>query len=268
MSGSSSSPSPSPSDPDREAHEDLPPGCTLSYSAGSTRIDPFAYRVLDPTEDRLADLLTAFPALAAALGDTPPVALLAYPARVFASLPRAITVDTYLSGRTFARGLQLAARLDRAAILVSQPLIAWRLLADYAERWSEWPRHLIVILGGYACPRSLEEAIVSIVPSGRDRVSFLFGYGAAEVGAGCLLGSERTPEGNVLYHPADPRVRPEIRGGELCLIATRGREDEEPVVARTGDSAESTLGGWLRSSSSVTIRTSGQTDPIASEIRW
>ena len=224
---------------------DLVPGDVLSYSSGSTQTGPEGFRKLVPGRRSMLDAAAGrWPELLDVLGERPVLFLNAYPAAIGAFTP-GITVDTYLSPRVFSRALQLGRAADHPVILLGQPLfLADALLRHVAGGWS-FPKVLMIWCGGYVMPRSLERMLVALVEPHVERFVLVQYFGAAEVDAGCLMARERTPTGELIYHPRDD-VEPSLDGDRLLLTlrAANGRllADRFPtgdLARRHGDD------GWV-----------------------
>lgn len=176
-------------------------GDILSFSAGNPVDGGLSYRTVPKGPDKVGQALAGNPALAAVIAGRLPMIVGCYPA-FLGFFPSAIFVDTYLRPSVFERALRLAANEALAPILVSQPLIIADLLRRGAAAVSLHARPLIVAMGGYACPWGLEQHLQTLLPEGS---VILHGYGMAEVGFACLLGT-RQACGQVVYRLVDPDV--------------------------------------------------------------
>ena len=122
---------------------------TLTYSAGSRSRDPSKYRIVSPIEGLLSSIMQHAPDLIEIVEKAPPLVIQAYPATLDARKvgPR---LDTYCHVPTAIRALQLANQRSRAALLCATPLLAARVVFEYAERHSAFPPHMLLAVGGYA----------------------------------------------------------------------------------------------------------------------
>ncbi len=232
---------------------DLKPGDVLSYSAGSTRTDPLGFRKLrtpsslQGTRPALDNMLAVaggrWPEFLAALGERPVLFINAYPASLGA-FSYGITVDTYLSVRTLSRALQLASAGDHPVILLGQPLVVADAFLRHVAADYPLPETLMLWVGGYATPRSLERMLESLLAPRLRQIFIVHYFGAAEVDAGCLTARQRNAEGELIYYPRDD-VEPVLDGGDLLL--TLRSPDGEPIVERfrTGDRARRHGEGWV-----------------------
>lgn len=214
---------------------DLAPGDVLSYSAGSTQTGPEGFRKLRARPGLLQAALARWPDLAAPLTGRTPLVINAYPAAVGAT-SAGITVDTYLSPRVLSRALQLAAAADRPAILLGQSLFLADALLAHVRADRPLPDALLLMVGGYTTPRSLEQMLRGLLAPRVRHAEILQGYGVAEVDAGCLMARARDAAGRLVFVPR-PDVDVELLGEEL-LLSLRGPGGERVVDRwRTGDSA-------------------------------
>lgn len=227
------------------------PGDVLSYSAGSTQTGPFGFRKLHPvptgpTTSRGKMLDAAgqrWPDLLEDLGEGNLLFVNAYPASV-GTFSFGITVDTYLSPRVLTRALQLGRVRDHATILLGQPLFVADALLRHTAAGRPLPRTLMLWVGGYAMPRSLERMLESLLAPHVEKLLVLQYFGAAEVDAGCLMARERNAEGELVYYPRED-VQPDVDGDHLLLtlLATDGKPGVDRF--RTGDRARPCGDGWV-----------------------
>lgn len=190
-------------------------GCILSFSAGSPVGNSLSYRIVPQEGDKVGQALAINPALAALIAGRIPLVVGCYPA-FLGFFSSSVFVDTYLRPSVFERALRLAANEDLAPVLVSQPLIIADLLQRCAAAVRLHTKPLIVAMGGYACPWGLEKHLMSLLPQGS---VILHGYGMAEVGFACLLGT-RQDSGEVAYRLVDPDVEVSLQGGLLGFSKT------------------------------------------------
>lgn len=222
---------------------DLYPGDVLSYSAGSTQTGPDGFRKVRGGGNLLAPAARLFPELMSVLAGPPALLINAYPATTGTYAP-GITVDSYMSPRIVSRALQLGAVEQRPVILAAQPLFAADALLRHIAAGFQLPASMLLCVGGYVLPRSLEQLLREELAPRLRALAILQLYGAAEVDAACLIGRDRDADGALLYHPR-PDVEPSLLGEELLL--TLRAADGAPVIEgfRTGDSARQTPRGWL-----------------------
>lgn len=148
----------------------LNPGDVLSYSAGSTQTGPFGFRKLRPSAERpdrvpsrgrmLDTAAQRWPELLEALGDGTILFINAYPASV-GTFDFGITVDTYLSPRVLTRS---------PTILLGQPLFVADALLRHVAAGYPLPETLMLWVGGYALPRSLERMRESLLAPHVDKL--------------------------------------------------------------------------------------------------
>ncbi|MGH8493916.1 MAG: hypothetical protein ACRERR_12560 [Moraxellaceae bacterium] len=190
------------------------PGEMLSYSAGSTQTGPDGFRKVNRAGLPLLGLLRSlFPQVHAPFGERLPLVLNAYPASV--GFPNdGLLVDCYLSFRTASRALQLAARENMPVLILGQSLFVAELLQRHRAQGFAWPDAIIALVGGYHTPLSLEQVLKSCLAPLQVSLSFVHGYGAAEVEAGMLFANERNALGQLRYYP---------RGADICISAPEGR---------------------------------------------
>lgn len=221
---------------------DLAPGDILSYSAGSTQTGPEGFRKLLPRPGMLGAAFKRWPDLAAPFAGRTPLFINAYPASI-GVVRAAASVDTYLSPRVLTRALQLGAVTGSPVMLAGQSLFLADALLGHVAAGHALPGSMLILIGGYQTPRTLEQMIVELLAPHVPRLSILQGYGVAEVDAGCMIARARDASGRLVFHPRED-VTAELDGDEL-LLTLRG-DDGQIVVDRwrTGDSAERTGDGW------------------------
>lgn len=190
-------------------------GSILSFSAGNPENDRLSCRVVDSAADKIMQVVSKNSTLEGVIAERLPLIVGCYPA-FLGFFPSAVFVDTYLRPSVFERALRLAANEDWAPVLVSQPLIIADLLQRCAAAVRLHTKPLIVAMGGYACPWGLEKFLMSLLPQGS---VILHGYGMAEVGFACLLGT-RQHSGEVAYRLVDPDVEVSLQGGLLGFSKT------------------------------------------------
>lgn len=221
---------------------DLAPGDILSYSAGSTQTGPEGFRKVLPRPGMLAAAFERWPELAAPFADRTPLFINAYPASIGA-VRSAASIDTYLSPRVLGRALQLGAVTGSPVMLTGQSLFLADALLGHVAAGRALPTSMLLIVGGYQTPRTLEQLLVELLAPHVPRLAMLQGYGVAEVDAGCMVARARDAGGRLVFHPRRD-VTPELDGEEL-LLTLRG-DDGRIVVERwrTGDAAARSGDGW------------------------
>lgn len=223
--------------------DELAPGDVLSYSAGSTQTGPYGFRKVRPRGNLLSAVAERWPDVLTAIGRRTPMLINGYPAAV-GNLAGAINVDTYLSARVMSRALTLAHVQNHPAILVGQPLFVAHALIEHLAAERPLPDTLLVWVGGYALPQSLERALTMLVRPYVDSFIILQFFGTAEVDAGCFMGRERDTDGALVYH-ARTDIHPALDGDELLLSL---RDSDGHLVIdrfRTGDRARQVGDGWV-----------------------
>jgi hypothetical protein len=129
-------------------------------------------------------------------------------------------------------------------ILAGQPLFLADALLRHVAAGRPLPGKMMLWVGGYVMPRSLERMIRSVLAPHLAGVSIVQFFGAAEVDAGCLIARDRDGAGQLIYYPrAD--VEPEVDGDALLL--TLRAPDGTPIALRhrTGDRARREGDGWV-----------------------
>ena len=225
----------------------LRPGDILSYSAGSTQTGPDGYRfarrdgagrgvnLVAAVHSRWADLEI--------LACSPLMFINTYPAYI-GDFKQGVQVDTYLSPRTADRALALAAREELTAIVLGQPLFTAEVLLG-ERNWSRpLPANVILWVGGYALPSSLQHTMVQAAGQRECSLSIVQFYGAAEVDAACLMGRDLDDDGRVIYNPRGEDVRTELRG-DILHLQRRDASGTWSEPFDTGDHARHKAGGLV-----------------------
>lgn len=184
----------------------------LSYSAGSQSDDPFGFRVVRPIQGLLSTIAALDPLLPSMIAQHSNLLIQAYPAPINL-LDIGPRVDTYLSVSVASRALVMAAATDRTAILSTTPLMAARLFVYHFRKQLALPKQIVLAIGGYPCPRSLEVFYRRLLSESVSQLKILFLYGQAEVDAALMVAMHRDTEGHLIYHP---------RGGLEIVSAPRG----------------------------------------------
>lgn len=225
---------------------DLHPGDVLSYSAGSTQTGPLGFRKLRARPGLLASAFARWPELGAAFAGRTPMFINAYPSAIGA-VASGIAVDTYLSPRVMSRALQLAALDDHPVILAAQPLLLAEALLRHLGAERPLPRTMLLAVGGYPLPRSLERMLVDSLAPLVEQVLILQGYGVAEVDAGCMMSCERDAKGRAIYYPrADVEVELAGDGGDELVLTLRSSTGEIEVERwHSGDRGERVGDGYV-----------------------
>lgn len=176
----------------------------LSYSNGASSLDPYKYRVVGVAGDQLSYVGRAFPKIGSILTDAP-VVILNYPS--FLGYFEGITVvDTYLREATFTQATLLALTEERPLFLVGQPLSLVHLIRSYLKMGHRFPARVVVALGGYFCPGSLERYIRHLLAPHCPHPEIIFGYGIAEVEFACLIGTRKKDDQPIIYRQSSGSV--------------------------------------------------------------
>lgn len=208
----------------------------LSYSSGTNSKDPYSFRMIEAYdgEKNEGPFIAQFAAEILAGQTRLPVFINLYPARVMTPFP-CVRIDTYLSLSVFNRALNYAALEGPLTLVAAQPLLLadalTHVLADSEE--NAIPKTLVMILGGYPLPLSLETYLVSLLEP-FSSVLFVMAYGVAEVGAGLLFSVSRDERGRYVFLPRSSEVRYQTRPDGRLRI---GLGSEKPLFD-TGDYAE------------------------------
>ena len=214
--------------------DNLQPGDVLSYSAGSSQAGPDGYRRQSGGGNVMDAMAQRWPEIPRALGERPPLLINAYPASL-GTFPFGILVDSYLSPKTVSRALQLAAREELPAIVMSQPLILVDVLLHHLAGPGATPDTLLLVLGGYVMPQSLETMLRDALAGVCEDVFIVHAYGVAAVDAACLLASERDAAGRLIYYRRSEDVIVESDDGQLVIGLRPGDDRPEQVSHATGD---------------------------------
>lgn len=176
----------------------LSTGGILSFSARST--DPLKFRrVCNAESDRLSSLAASFPQLAQfCVGKHPPIVVNHYPAAL-GPLTSAVVIDTFMRQVNFSRALHLSNILNRACIVLGQPLALGDFILKHLKEKKPLPNQMVLGSGGYTCPKSLEAYICGILQEVFVDHIFLHGYGVAEVEYGVFAGQRSAEDGVIRY---------------------------------------------------------------------
>jgi hypothetical protein len=183
-------------------------GERLTFSAG-TNSNHRKYRTVRGGMGVLPLVAQLAPALVETYLPGEPLIVQAHPATLSIE-PIGPLIDTYLDPSVFVRSMRLAAELRKKVILCSQPLCVARLLLEYlAVGETRRPGHLLMALGGYPLPNSLEAAIGNWCAEAGIVVDFVQFYGVAEIDAALMVSTERNLDREPIYH-ARTGVRPVV----------------------------------------------------------
>ena len=194
-------------------------GKILSYSAGSTSLDPFKFRVIDaqkPT-DKMSRLATIFPDLQPFFVD-PSQSLVvdAYPAAL-GGMDAMTRVITYLHPPTCIRALRLATAEKRRVVFIAQPLAGADLLLQAMDTQMDWPSKLLWATGGYPLPASLQSSVEAWLAERGCRLTVLQAYGVAELDHTLMASMHRDSESRPIYQLIDPRLELDARDDGCSL---------------------------------------------------
>ncbi|WDQ18261.1 hypothetical protein [Rhodopirellula sp. P2] len=183
-------------------------GKILSYSAGSTSLDPYKFRVIDSGQpaEKMQRLVSTFPSLQPFFVD-PSQSLVvdAYPASL-GGMESMTRVITYLHPPTCTRALRLAAAENRRVVFVAQPLAGADLLIQALRTQMDWPSELLWATGGYPLPASLQRSVDGWLAERGCRLSVLQAYGVAELDHTLMASMHRDQESRPIYQLVDPRL--------------------------------------------------------------
>lgn len=213
-----------------------PPGSVISYSAGTSDVSAWKFRVLR-ANDRIAEVIRLYPALAPVFDGVPPIIINGYPASL-GLFPSGVFLDTYMRPINLARGIALAADLGAPVVFLAQPLAAASMLLKASALVSNGPNTLVLAVGGYFCPPSLESFLVDCGKRICKFTTVVHAYGIAEADYACLVGISRNDSGDVLYRLVTPEYGLDILNGAL-----RFRHSLSDSIIETGDIATEVDGG-------------------------
>lgn len=183
-------------------------GKILSYSAGSTSIDPHKYRVIDSqgAAIKMQRLVGLFPELIRFFADpTQSLVVDAYPASL-GGMESMTRVITYLHPPTCTRALRLAASESLRAIFIAQPLAGADLLLQTLSGEMDWPEEMLWATGGYPLPASLQRSVEEWLAERGCRLSVLQAYGVAELDHTLMASMHRDDDTVPIYHVVDPEL--------------------------------------------------------------
>lgn len=218
---------------------DFPPaGSSVSFSAGTKQPNPGKWRLVQPDgAEKLACLLSRFPDLLAD-GPAPSFLINAYPAQITPP-GQLVFVDSYGRWQTFCGALAFAASQGGTCLITSMPLTLAHLILRALRQKTIFPKHLVLLMGGYYCPQSLELFILDLLQRAHVTAKTLHLYGVGEINAG-LLAAQRTADSpGLLFHSVDPSWQPVVVDSLLHFRHTA----HPSTVLPTDDHAEMTERG-------------------------
>lgn len=218
----------------------LAPGDVLSYSSGSEYRDPYGFRVAGKGGNLLGLIQARWPHVIAPFRGRMPIVINAYPAFIGA-FDFGVTVDSYLSYTTASRALHLAHAEKLPVMLLGQPLFLAHLLNQHIEQGHPVPDAIMLGMGGYPAPRSLEVFFESLGRKAGIAITMIYGYGVAEVDSACLLATKRNAANELVYELRGPDVKVTLEGENLLLSL----EGVSPTPFRTGDLGKLTDEGYV-----------------------
>ncbi|MCC9644013.1 hypothetical protein LOC71_17150 [Rhodopirellula sp. JC740] len=184
-------------------------GKVLSYSAGSTSLDPYKFRVINDQQPsgKMQRLAMVFPELASFFGDpSQSLVIDAYPAAL-GGMESMTRVITYLHPPTCVRALRLAAAEKRRVVFIGQPLAGADLLLHAMETEMQWPTEVLWATGGYPMPTSLQQCVKDWLADRGCELSVLKAYGVAELDHTLLASMEEDIELQPIYQLIDERLQ-------------------------------------------------------------
>jgi len=209
-------------------------GDIISFSAGSQHLSPSSFRVIRPDKNRLVEAAAHYPELATFLRTQPLMIINCYPATL-GHFPNTVFVDTYLQSKHFSRALLLAQETGFSACILGQPLLVAELLRKHESQGLAFPRSLLLGLGGYYCPLSLETFLLDLLEPQAVQTMIFHAYGMAEADFACLLGRRiDTTRQEIPYKTITSHVKAECRETILHLIV---EEEHQQQSLYTGDIA-------------------------------
>lgn len=194
---------------------DFKAGDVIIWSSGTTNPIPSSYRVIKPGQTMFSEAIKRYPEKLDDFSPDRTLYINCYPA--FIPFPKAaVYTDTYLDiEKTFA-SLKLAYENDMTVVLLAQPLFALEVLLRYQKAGYKFPKRLILTIGGYPIPSTLLKILIDICNNNNCAMTWLAGYGLAEIDAGLFVGMETNEAGEILYYPrSDVQV-------EICDVDNSG----------------------------------------------
>lgn len=203
-------------------------GCAISFSAGTLCPNPTKWRVVSANGSRkLLHVLERFPELQPFFVGLP-VLINAYPA-MFNPPAKVVFIDSYGRWQTVCAALNFAANHGLPCIITSMPLTAAELLPRAIQEKTPLPARILLLLGDYHCPASLESFLVDLLRRAGVDVSVLHLYGLGEIESGLLGGRRVTGSSEIAFQSIDPDWLPLLSDEFLafqylsepkCLVTT------------------------------------------------
>lgn len=194
-------------------------GVELSFSAGARLDAALEYRVLHGGHDRFAQAFSFFPELSDCLMPLPLV-INDYPVSL-GPVASACMCQTHTRQVTFSHALRLAAERAMPAVILGQPLLVAEHLTQHLTRGLAVPDTVIMAVGGYVCPDSLETYLLRRLRQRGTRAQLLHAYGTAGTDFAVLIG-RRSALGRVQYRHVARHVAVKVDDGRLWLSAVDG----------------------------------------------
>ena len=222
----------------------LSPGDVLSYSSGAERRDPYGFRIAKPGGNLLGLIQSRWPRLVQSFRGRMPMVINTYPAFIGA-FDFGVLVDSYLSYTTASRALHLAHLEGLPVMLLGQPLYVAHLLNQHINQGHPTPDTILLGMGGYQAPRSLESFLEGLGQSRGISLSRLYGYGVAEVDAACLIAVGRNASNELVYERRGPDVEVSLVGEDLLLSLKDSSGGYVMERVPTGDKGRSEGDGYV-----------------------
>lgn len=221
-------------------------GDVVSFSAGTTGLSPYSFRVLRRDGNIFESLAMRMPRnlVEALMSEAPPLVINCYPAAILSSSV-GIFIDTYLSQRVFAKAMRLAAEEKLPVIIIAQPLFLLDALVNYAGLGFPFPQKMVLSTGGYYLPLSAEKAILNLASREGSEICFIQLYGVSEADAGILVSMNRNERGEPIYYPRDSRVIVSNKAGDLYLTLKDAKGEVYLDSFNSGDKIKEEVGQGL-----------------------
>ncbi|MBX9704375.1 MAG: hypothetical protein K2X39_09510 [Silvanigrellaceae bacterium] len=192
-------------------------GSLISYSASTTRNDPWGFRVVKNDHSLFKSLIVKYPEIQQQMiTDKPTLLINCYPAPI-PHFELGISVETYLSKKIAHRALKLAEEVELPTILAGQPLFLAEIIFSYLEKENSFPKKILISTGGYEMPDSLEYVLKEKLSPYSSYLRILHGYGTAEVALSCLIATERNKDKHLIYFPRSEEFKINIHDNKLFL---------------------------------------------------
>lgn len=200
----------------------------ISYSAGSSSLDPYAFRFIKSAEDKIFTIISAFPQISSFF-EKKILVINCYPASL-GDFSNTLYVNTYLKKENFIRAFSLAEKEGLGVLIQGQPLAVFNFILEYQKLGLDFPKHVLIGLGGYFCPASLEDAFKTIFTKRNSNLIVVHAYGVAEVEYACFAGI-RNANSQIIYKQVSKNIDSKIdRDGFLLL-----KNKESTGFVETGD---------------------------------